>query len=40
MEFGDKLLNLLIKSPNTMKTQEIAEKLEFDSYFAFSNKKK
>ena len=39
MKFEDELLNLLIKSPNTMKTKAIAEKLEFDSNFAFSNKK-
>ena len=39
MEFEDELLNLLIKSPNSLKIQAIAEKLEFDSNFAFSNNK-
>ena len=31
MEFEDELLNLLIKSPNSVKIQAIAEKLEFKS---------
>ena len=39
MEFEDELLNLLTKSPNSAKIQVIAEKLEFDSNFAFSNNK-
>ena len=39
MEFEDELLNLLIKSPNSVKIQAIAEKLKFDSNFAFSNNK-
>ena len=35
MEFEEKLLSLLLKSPNSEKIQAIAEQLEFNSNFAF-----
>ena len=37
MELEDQLLNLLIKSPNSEKIQAIAEQLEIDHNFSFSN---
>tara|TARA_B100000886_G_scaffold188683_1_gene129736 strand:- start:417 stop:590 length:174 start_codon:yes stop_codon:yes gene_type:complete len=35
MQFEDQLLNLLLKSPNSEKTQAIAEQLEFIHNFSF-----
>ena len=36
MEFEDELLNLLIKSPNSLKVQATVEQLEFDHNFSYS----
>ena len=36
MDFEDKLLNLLIKSPNSGKVQATVEQLEFDHNFSYS----
>ena len=35
MQFEDQLLNLLLKSPNSEKTQAIAEQLEIIHNFSF-----
>ena len=36
MVFDDDLLNLILKSPNSMKIKAIAEQLEIDHNFSFS----
>ena len=40
MEFEDDLINLLLNSPNSESIQTIAEQLEIDHNFSFSDDRK